>query len=48
MKNDEEQVQFLASRWAIKEALNKAIGRKELVFNEIYIAEGREGSPGLT
>jgi holo-[acyl-carrier protein] synthase len=26
--NEREKVEYLASRWAVKEALNKAIGRK--------------------
>lgn len=28
IQKDEQKVTYLASRWAIKEALNKAIGRK--------------------
>jgi len=28
IEHPEKKVQFIASRWAVKEALNKAIGRK--------------------
>ena len=28
IKIEEEQIQFVASRWAVKEAISKAIGRK--------------------
>jgi phosphopantetheinyl transferase (holo-ACP synthase) len=33
----------VASRWAVKEALRKAIGRKNLVFNEINIIKDKNG-----
>lgn len=36
---ERQKVEYLASRWAVKEALNKAIGRKELHFNEILITK---------
>ena len=35
----------MASRWAVKEALAKAIGRKELTFNQINIIKDRYGNP---
>lgn len=44
IENDKQKVEYLASRWAVKEALNKAIGRKELHFSEIRIAKDDEGT----
>lgn len=43
LKLDKIQVQFVASRWAVKEATVKAIGRRELVFSEINIFKDEHG-----
>lgn len=48
MQNECEQVEFVASRWAVKEALAKAIGRKELTFNQINIIKDSHGKPSNT
>lgn len=34
---------FLASRWAVKEALHKALGTKRLLFPDIEISRGPRG-----
>ncbi|EGR28777.1 hypothetical protein IMG5_169130 [Ichthyophthirius multifiliis] len=36
------QVRYLASRWAYKESLVKASGRKDLIFNHIYLEKDNE------
>jgi len=37
------QTQFLASRWAVKEAAVKALGRRELIFGEMRIIKNSYG-----
>lgn len=37
--------QFLASKWALKEALYKALPNEHLVFEEINITENEFGQP---
>ena len=34
---DEVKAQYLASRWALKEAMVKATGRVDLVYKDIYL-----------
>lgn len=43
LKDDEQRVRFVASRWAAKEAVVKAAG-KRLLFPEILLASGSEGA----
>lgn len=38
------QVQFVASRWAVKEAAVKALGRRNLIFNEMKIIKDEHGT----
>lgn len=44
INNEEYQAQFLASRWAAKQATVKAIGRRELVFAQTHIAKDVNGT----
>jgi holo-[acyl-carrier protein] synthase len=46
--NREYQAQFVASRWAAKEATVKAMGRRELVFAETHIAKDINGIHRIT
>lgn len=39
----EKQTEFLASRWAAKEALVKALDFKELVFSQVEISHNETG-----
>lgn len=41
------QVQFVASRWAVKEAAVKAVGRRELVFSELKIIKDEHGTSAI-
>jgi phosphopantetheine--protein transferase-like protein len=43
MKNVEMKSRYLATRWAAKEALVKALGNKGLVFSKVYIAKEETG-----
>jgi phosphopantetheine--protein transferase-like protein len=42
--SEEYQGQFVASRWAAKEATVKAIGKRELVFAETHITKDLNGT----
>ncbi len=44
MKLDRVQVQYVASRWAVKEAAVKAVGRRELIFNELKVRKDEHGN----
>lgn len=37
--------QFLASKWALKEAIFKALPSEHLIFNQINITENQYGQP---
>lgn len=43
--NIENKTKFLASRWALKEALVKATGNKGLIFSKIYLEKDTTGKP---
>ncbi|KAL4493665.1 hypothetical protein ABPG72_004158 [Tetrahymena utriculariae] len=36
---EEQKTQYLASRWAFKEAIVKASGRRELIFPQMYLVK---------
>ena len=38
------QTQFIASRWAVKQAAVKALGRRELIFGEMWIIKDTFGN----
>jgi holo-[acyl-carrier protein] synthase len=42
---DARKATFLASRWAVKEALHKALGSKRLLFPDIELVRGDPGGP---
>ena len=41
-------VEFLASRWAVKEACHKALGNWRLPFPEIVLRSGTGGNDGVS
>lgn len=45
LDTDLSKKQFLASKWALKEAIYKALPHEHLVFNEINITENEYGQP---
>lgn len=45
LKTEFSKKQFLASKWALKEALYKALPQEHLVFDEINITENEFGQP---
>lgn len=45
--NEKKKTQYLASRWAVKEALVKATGDKSIVFSNVYIDKETSGKPIL-
>lgn len=45
--SQQQKVGFVASRWAVKEAAVKSIGKKELIFNEMKVTYNQEGQPLL-
>lgn len=47
LKQDKIRTQFVASRWAVKEATVKALGRKELVFSDLKIIKDQTGKVPL-
>jgi holo-[acyl-carrier protein] synthase len=38
---------YIASRWAYKEALVKASGFKNIIFNKVYLEKNQQGKPFL-
>ncbi len=42
-----QQHEFLASRWAAKEALHKALRTRRLLFPEIEVVRGPSGAPAF-
>ena len=47
IKLDRVQVQYVASRWAVKEAAVKALGRRELIFAEMQVVKDQYGTRSL-
>ncbi len=47
ISNEKKKTQYLASRWAVKEALVKATGNKSIVFSDVYIDKEESGKPTL-
>lgn len=47
ISNQKKKVEFVSSRWSVKEALVKASGNKSIVFSSVYIQKERNGRPIL-
>lgn len=47
-RGPEEQARYLASRWALKEAVVKATGARDLVFSQMWLAKSPQGTPSST
>ena len=46
-KREDIKAQFLASRWAVKEAVYKAAGNQLLLFPEIIVKKSDDGQPSI-
>mmetsp|Transcript_33536 Transcript_33536/g.34842 ORF Transcript_33536/g.34842 Transcript_33536/m.34842 type:complete len:161 (+) Transcript_33536:8-490(+) len=45
IKVENKRIQYLTSRWAVKEALVKAIGNKSIVYSNVYLDKEPSGKP---
>ena len=45
LKSETKKKQFLASKWALKEAIYKALSSEHLIFNQINITKNQYGQP---
>ncbi|MGL5268823.1 MAG: holo-ACP synthase [Spiroplasma sp.] len=45
LKTELRKKQFLASKWALKEAIFKALPSEHLIFNQINITKNQYGQP---
>lgn len=44
LTDEDYQAQYVASRWAAKEATVKALGKKELVYSQTYLTKDIDGT----
>jgi holo-[acyl-carrier protein] synthase len=47
LTDEDYQAQFVASRWAAKEATVKALGKRELVYSQTHITKDIDGTNHL-